>query len=359
SPNQKSVISAWQVITVWQSLQKEPRFDRDHQETQTSKTSARQEGIGTSREDWPVMGIKLIKGMKGERPSENAQHRMSAREYMNRRYGSAYTEPLDKWVEWTKGTAKPLKSEGTFDLQVWQTFLHDYGPLLCSEGTWRIACTWETEAKVANQTGLTEIFNKSTAQIYYVWPEDSVEDPPPYVAASLALRGPSTKELDYIEHTKDELCNIVESRGLTAPYQPTRRILARILETDDLHMCLLIYAKLDLSELKALAREREIESELPEQTIISKLWQQDEERRKGDTTPSAPGTEQSVAVYPVRTQLVFEGNAVDSKSQIKWHVPFSPQDMRAILEGLGDPRKNPIGFANKLSAAQEAYEASY
>lgn len=70
--------------------------------------------------------------------------KMSAREYMNRRYGSAYTEPLDKWVEWTKGTAKPLKSEGTFDLQVWQTFLHDYGPLLCSEGMWRIACTWES-----------------------------------------------------------------------------------------------------------------------------------------------------------------------------------------------------------------------
>lgn len=180
------------------------------------------------------------------------------------------------------------------------------------------------------------------------------------MAASLALRGPRTKakELDYMEHTKDELCNIVESRGLTAPYQPTKRDLARILETDDWHKSKGTYAKLDLSELKALAREREIESELPEQTIISKLWQQDEERRKGDASPSAPGIEKSVAVYPVRTQLVFEGDAVDSKSQIKWHVPFSPQDMRAILEGLGDPRKNPIGFANKLSAAQEAYEAS-
>ncbi|PIO33729.1 hypothetical protein AB205_0020260 [Aquarana catesbeiana] len=205
------------------------------------------------------------------------------------------------------------------------------------------------------------MFNKSTAQIYYVRPEDSAEeDPPPYVAASLALRGPRTKakELDYMEHTKDELCNIVESRGLTALYQPTKRILARILETDDWHKSKGTYAKLDLSELKALTREREIESELPEQTIISKLWQQDEEGRKGDASPSSPGTEQSVAVYPVRTQLVLEGNAVDSKSQIKWHVPFSPQDMRAILEGLGDPRKNPTGFANKLSAAQEAYEAS-
>ena len=87
------------------------------------------------------------------------------------------------------------------------------------------------------------------------------------------------------------------------------------------------YAKLDLSHLKALAREREIDSDLPEQTIISKLWQHDEESRKGDVTPSAPVTEQSVAVYPVRTQLVFEGNAVDSKSQIKWHVPSSPQEM--------------------------------